>query len=652
HIATTDNMLVEHAIPVRGLLWSENDLLVRIRPTAQAARAYPISPLSFAGPGRYESLHVRKAAHMFGWDIFPRIVSAGLWRPVSLRFLPRTRIETAYLETQSIAADRSSARLVLHWHAHGPAFDGARSMEIEVVGTCGEATFREVHPALFSSGRFAFTVADPRLWWPRGRGAQDLYVVSVVLRIDGVEVDRLEFHHGIRTARLDRTSVVDADGNGKFEFVINGERTFILGTNWVPTDALTGRQSERIPAAIQLAVECGCNLLRVWGGGVYEPDRFYDLCDRHGLLVWQDFAMGCAVYPQDDGFRARIKDEAGKVVRRLRQHPCIVLWAGDNECDQAWSWGGVPQDPNDNVLTRVDLPAVLRSEDPLRPWLPSSPCIDREAFAAGEKYLSESHLWGPRNYYKGEYYTSALARFVSEIGYHGCPDPSSLRKFLTPDRLWPYHDNPEWILHSTSPIPGIDLYDYRVELMAKQIRCLFGEVPDTLDAYALASQTVQAEAMKFFIERFRMDRATRSGIVWWNLLDGWPQLSDAVVDYYFVKKLAFRVIRRVQQPLVLSVEEPVDGKARLIACSERRDPATIAWTVTDVATGESVGADSGTAPGEAATALGVLPMPAGAQRLLRIDWRGDVEGTNHYLAGEPPFDFQTVAAGLRLLELA
>jgi len=159
--------------------------------------------------------------------------------------------------------------------------------------------------------------------------------------------------------------------------------------------------------------------------------------------------------------------------------------------------------------------------------------------------------------------------------------------------------------------------------------------------------------MKFFIERFRMDRAVRSGIVWWNLLDGWPQLSDAVVDYYFVKKLAYRVIRRVQQPLVLSLAEPEAGRSAVVACSERREGAEVEWAITDVASGERVAAGKNRAPGESATQLGHVTMPGGVQRLLRIDWSADgTSGTNHYLAGEPPFDFATVAAGLRTLGLA
>jgi beta-mannosidase len=652
-VASTDNMLMEHRIPVSGHLWAENDLLVRIRPTLSEARKYDYPPNLFAGPGRYESVHVRKAAHMFGWDIFPRIVSAGIWRPVELVFLPRTRLENVWLETQSLSTDLKSARLVLHWHGVGSGFDAAKSAEIVVRGVCGDSCFEHRQPALFASGRCSFTVSDPCLWWPRGRGEACLYDTTVEMWLDAKLVDTVQFTHGIRTVALERTSTTDEAGSGHFHFRVNGERIYVLGSNWVPTDAIPGRQAERIPAAVELAAEVGCNLLRVWGGGVYEPDLFYDLCDRAGILVWQDFAMACAVYPQDDEFRGRIRAEATQVVRRLRQHACIALWSGDNECDQAWSWGGVPQDPNQNALTRVDIPAVLLREDPMRPYLPSSPCIDAEAFAKGEKYVSESHLWGPRNYYKSPYYLEALAHFVSEIGYHGCPDVVSLRKFLSPDKVWPYADNAEWTLHSTSPIPGVDLYDYRVELMAKQIRCLFGDVPDNVDDYVVASQIVQAEAMKFFVERFRMQKGRRSGMVWWNLLDGWPQMSDAVVDYYFARKLAFQTIRRSQQPLCLMLSEPENGRQSVVAVSELRTDVALEWTVSDALSGDVVGSGAGIAAADVATTVGELAADDATRRVLRIDWKSGsgATGINHYLIGNPTFALEAVWEGLRAVGL-
>ena len=244
----------------------------------------------------------------------------------------------------------------------------------------------------------------------------------------GEVVDSLSLRHGIRTVVLDRTSVTTEDGDGEFRFIVNGDPIFVLGTNWVPLDVYHARDLSRLASVLDLLDEIGCNMVRCWGGNVYESDAFFDWCDEHGVMVWQDFAMACAIYPQDSAFQEVLRTEVTAVARRLRQHPSLVLWAGDNECDQKHVRTGQGRDPNLNVLTRSVIPEVLRLEDPSRPYLPSSPYIDDVGFLAGERFLPEDHLWGPRVDFKGDYYSGALCHFASEIGYLGAPsvefDPS------------------------------------------------------------------------------------------------------------------------------------------------------------------------------------------------------------------------------------
>ena len=198
------------------------------------------------------------------------------------------------------------------------------------------------------------------VWWPAGLGDANLYDVRVTLLKNGAVVDSFRFSHGIRTVELERTDITDSAGSGKFCFKVNGENVFIKGTNWVPMDVFHSRDVERIPRAIALAENLGCNMIRCWGGNVYENNLFFELCDQKGIMVWQDFAMACAVYPRDAAFCQCVENEARKVVRRLRQHACIVLWAGDNECDMAISWGGKNRgNPNKNALTKEVIPGVL-----------------------------------------------------------------------------------------------------------------------------------------------------------------------------------------------------------------------------------------------------------------------------------------------------
>jgi beta-mannosidase len=525
--------------------------------------------------------------------------------------------------------------------------DPAAPVELRIAGRRPGSSFDARASLLFGAGVVRFTVSEPDLWWPRGRGAAALYEVTVELVRDGRVLDSRSFRHGIRTVTLDRSSSAGSADRGQFQFSVNGEPTFVLGTNWVPLDAYHARDVQRIPDALGLVVELGCNLIRCWGGNVYENDLFYDLCDAEGLLVWQDFAMACAIYPQDSSFQAVIRDEVRQVVRRLRGHPCILVWVGDNECDEQYAWKSRRRDPNDNVLTRHVIPAVLREEDPSRPYLPSSPFIDPFDFGNPERDLVEDHLWGPRDYYKSPFYTSTRVRFTSEIGYHGCPDVESLRRFLTPERLWPYQDNPEWLLHATSPFPGIDTHDYRVELMANQVRALFGTVPDTLDDFVYASQASQAEALKFFIDSFRAEKWTRTGIIWWNLLDGWPQFSDAVVDYYFVRKRAFDFIRRAQSPIALILREPAAGSQELVVSNDTRRDERIRFEVRAVDDRRVILAGRATARADAVTTLGRI-VDQGVQGLYQLTLtRGDEITVGTYLGGRPPFDLEQYRAWMR-----
>jgi beta-mannosidase len=631
-LGRTDNALIEHELAVDdALLASDNELLVHLSPALEAARDYEYGPGLAAMGANVESLHVRKAPSCYGWDIMARALSAGLWRPVSLVYRPLERLDQVWLQTRW--ADEGHAELALHFRGRMRRAGACYELAVEGQGPCGRFEHRQ--RVLFEAGRVTFGVSRPALWWPRGRGEAHLYDVSVRLLCDGAEIDRAEFRHGIRTVRLERTSITDSQGKGQFCFWVNGQRTFVFGSNWVPADAYHSRDAGRVERMLDLAVEVGCNLLRCWGGNVYESEAFFDGCDQRGLLIWQDFAMACAVYPQDAEFQRRLAVEATAVVRRLRQHACLALWAGDNECDQAYGWGGYG-DPNQNVLTRQVLPAVLAAEDPGRPYLPSSPYIDSTAYAAGEAWLTENHLWGPRDGFKSSFYLNALCHFASEIGYHGCPAPSSVRRFISPHKLWP-PDNDEWRLHCTSPVPGVDLYDYRVALMRNQIREFFGVEAGSLEEFAELSQYVQAEAKKFFVELFRATKWRRTGIVWWNLIDGWPQFSDAVVDYYFEPKLAFETLRRSQQRLCLLLAEPENWRQRLLAANDTRGDLEVAWRLREVIGGAQVAAGTTVARADAITELASIEASAGVPRFYVMEWQSALgQGINHYLAATPP----------------
>ncbi len=638
-VCSTDNMLIPAQAGTHGCLKGRNQLLVHISPEPESWDWLEYPPSVYAMRSNWDSLYTRKAPHMYGWDIMPRALSAGIWRDARLVYKPVERIEWVYLQTPKLREDQSEACLKLSYNLQ-IADRHKNHYNLIIEGSCGESTFSHTTPVLFHAGATSFQLPSPKLWWPKGKGEQNLYDITVTLAKNGEVIDTMKLTHGIRTIELLRTSTTDEDGNGEFCFKVNGEKVFVHGTNWVPADAYHSRDVDRIPQMLEMADDLNCNMIRCWGGNVYENNLFFDICDRKGIMVWQDFAMACALYPQEDHwFGPGIAEEAQQVVQRLRQHACVVLWAGDNECDVFCAGGDLHKDPNYNKLTRQVIPDVVAEEDPWRPYLPSSPYVDPEAFKNGLKYLPEDHLWGPRDYYKSDYYQKSLCHFASEIGYHGCPSPGAIRKFISPEKVWPYTDNEEWTLHCTSPIPGIDLYDYRVELMAKQARVLFGEAPDNLSDYAFASQVSQAEAKKFFIEMFRSQMWRRTGIIWWNLIDGWPQFSDAIVGYYFDRKLAYEFIKRVQQPICLILTEPENDTQRLVSANETREETRLSFTITDVGSGEVVSSGEAISKAESVTQLTTIPYHANKQRFYAIEWQANgVQGRNHYLAGKPPFN--------------
>jgi beta-mannosidase len=615
-----------------------NRLVVRLASPINAVRDLPIHSGDRAQSVNLESIWARKPPHAYGWDIMPRAVSAGIWRPVCLEERLPTDWTNLHVRTKTASEGHAELELDFAFRTDAPILDG---FEVRIEGVCGDSRFERTQRVHFTAGHIRFDVAQPRLWWPRGYGDAALYDVTITLLHNGQTVAVRDLKTGIRTVKLERSEVNTTEKPGHFLFRVNGERIFCKGSNWVPADAFHSRDAERIPDLLALFADMGCNMLRCWGGNVYEPHLFYDICDREGILVWQDFAMACARYPLAPEFQEMLRVEAEWVVRELRNHPCIALWAGDNECDCSYlGWWGEPVDPARNVLTRKVLPEVTTRLDPTRPYLPSSPYISPDVFAlgGGDKLSPEQHLWGPRDYFKSDFYAKNTACFASEMGYHGCPSASSLAKFISPDKLWPALDNEEWLLHSTDPMPGISHITYRIELMHKQVLEVFGEIPDTLEEFALASQIVQAEAKKFFLEIFRQHKWRKSGVLWWNMVDGWPQISDAIVDYYLDKKLAYHYLKRVHGQLAVIVREPGAWNASVCVSNDSRQARHGTFRIWDADTDETVlGGEFRVAANENAE-LGTIRTPCSAQRLFLIEWESDGEkGCSHYLLGTPPF---------------
>ncbi len=631
-IGHTENMFIEYDFDCTPKPVG-NELIVHIHPARIEAKKYTPPAECFALPYNFDSLYIRKAPHMYGWDIMPRIVSCGIWKSVKLFKKRHNYIKEAHLFTLSASAEK--ANLSFYSAVDTDTLSGY-TLIFDAV--CGDSSFSHEIRMFNSSCRFNFDVENPALWWPKNYGEQNLYNVKVTLKHGDEICDTKEFRFGIRTVRLDKTDTTD--GSGEFCFRVNGKKIFILGTNWVPLDAFHSNDKSRLPAALALLDDIGCNAVRCWGGNVYEPDEFFNFCDEKGILVWQDFAMACAGYPQDEEFIKKISEEAIFEIKRLRNHASLALFAGDNECDEG-CLGNNLLDPNANIVTRKILPELVRAHAPSALFLPSSPYISPAAFETNLP-LPEAHLWGPRDYFKGDFYKNSVCHFASETGYHGCPSPKSLEKFLENPDSYENSDGTikdDWLAHAACPEPTMDNpYSYRIKLMESQVDTLFGSVPDNMHDFAKQSQISQAEAKKYFIERFRLSKWRRSGIIWWNLIDGWPQISDAVVDYYYTKKLAYHYIRRSQQPICLMFDEPQDGKITLYGVNDLQIDTAVSYRITDMTCEKQVAC--GIAKLDANISAPILSMPYQSKHFYLIEWDiGNESFKNHYFTDIIDIDY-------------
>jgi len=501
----------------------------------------------------------RKAAYQYGWDWAPRFVTCGLWRPVRLEAWSGARIVDIRVILKSISS--ASADLVARIE-----IESLREMNVSVSlmngnglerggGTITSAR-RTLLPGM-NEVDLDFTLGEPRLWWPRGYGRQHLYDLIVELEADSGIVDVAHRRTGLREVRL----VTEPDGAGEsFRFEVNGVPVFMKGANWVPPDAFPGCiEPERYERLVGDAARANMNMLRVWGGGIYESDLFYDLCDEEGILVWQDFMFACAMYPGDEAFLDNVRAEAECVVRRLRGHPCIALWCGNNESAEGWrNWGWQRQygySPGDSLRVWRDyeklfhrlLPRVVSALDGSRGYIPSSPRYGR----ADPRSLTEgdSHYWGV--WHDGEpfrLYEERVGRFMSEYGFQSFPCMRTIEGFAAPEdhRL----DSDAVRAHQKHP-RGNDLIRTYMERDY--------HVPEDLEAFIYVSQLLQADGVGRAIEAHRRAAPRCMGSLYWQLNDCWPAASWSSIDYRGRWKALHYRARRAFAPELVSIVQRGDA---------------------------------------------------------------------------------------------
>ena len=661
-LGETANMLIPHEFDVtKRLKDGDNVVQVLIRSLRCEAQYVTLGELGYSMGGGADGEAFRKAGHMGGWDIFPRVFCAGLWRDVELEVQQPVRIDqTAWIvrDLGKRGADKGWADMQVNCRVQAP-WSLMGKVDIRYSLTKDGKTLAERRSALnrYQNCSPHWWIEGVELWWPKGMGAQPLYdaKIEILDRESGRTIAEHVEKIGIRTIRLERDDVYSKERPGQFLFRVNGEPCYIRGSNWVPLDSFHGRDGKFLRPTLEMFDDLNCNMVRVWGGGVYEPDEFFDFCDAHGIMVWQDFMTGCSVFPQDDGYAKATEEEVRSVVLRFRNRASLALWSGNNENDGAFRWKlgkKLGRDPNKDRNSRKTIPDVLFEFDVTRDYLPSSPYESPDVIA-GRARASEDHLWGAREYYKVPFYTNSPAWFASEMGYHGCPNADSIRRMMTKDGVYPwtkvtgtnpkkdYHWNDEWILKASDPNVGGFGFN-RNSLMTNQIKLMFGGVDTNFEAFVEQSQVVQAEAMKTFCELFRSRKFTSfNGLIWWNVRDGWPQISDAVVDYYGGKKRAYWALRSVQHDQLVMMRD--DHTAW--AVNDRRYPVKGHAKFTDKATGKVLLECDYEVAANSKTQLGTVPFRG--QGCIDIEYACDGENLkNHFLYGEPPFKWADVKSWL------
>jgi beta-mannosidase len=540
-LGRADNMFRPWRWDVTGMLEAEgNELLVLFEsPERVGAALYEADEAHLRSSYTRGRTYVRKAQYESGWDWGPRLNTSGIWRPIRLEGRDRARLaDVSYridwtdparpvvqVECEVEALEASGGRL-------RAALDGD-SVEVTAALKAGP-----------NAVRLAVPVEDPRLWWPAGFGPQHLYALTVSGEVDGEELAPASLNVGLRRVELKR----EADTAGEsFVICVNGEPIFCRGANWIPADSFLPRLTrDDYDALVGMAADANMNMLRIWGGGIYERPEFYAACDRLGIMVWQDFGFACGAYPDHlDEFRENVRAEAEHVVRRLRNHPCVVLWCGNNECQ--WLNRRDGRLPGERLYSEV-LPEVCAELDPSRPYWPGSPFGGDDPNSPTH---GDQHLWTPwwewRNPRVQRDYPG---RFLSEFGFQAPPAMETIRRYIPSDG---HHMQSRAMEHHNRAYEGTERL-YRLLAIYFRIPCSF---EDTV--YLM--QLMQGEAVKTGVEAWRARKFMTAGTLFWQLNDCWPVTSWSCIDYEHRPKALYYYARRFFAPLLPIIDERRDRMA-------------------------------------------------------------------------------------------
>lgn len=560
-ILSTDNMFTEWRVNVKGkMLDGENTLLIKFasayKTGLELAKKLPMKLPADNDKGEEArtSVFTRKAPYHFGWDWGPRYVTVGVWRPVFVEGWNNGKINNIQYIQKSQSTERAEFDANF-------TIDGAKdaSATILIIDTTGKV-YASQDIKLSKDGqtkvKVPFTIENPKLWYPNGSGDPHLYPLTAILAQGNNKLDQSFQNIGVRTIRLVQEKDKTGDGES-FYFEVNGVPVFAKGANYIPQDLFIPRLTEdNYKAQIETAVASNMNMLRIWGGGIYEQQMFYDLCDKNGIMVWQDFMFACSFYPWDKEFFANVRREVEYNVRRLRNHPCIAIWCGNNEIEEAWHhWGyqkamGWNEDEQKQIYDGMRalfnglIPEVLAVEDTTRFYHPSSPLYGRGN--PKSQIMGDVHYWGvfhdeePFSVYKDK-----PGRFSNEYGFQSLACYDTYREYFKPEDMKLYSE--AMVIHQKNP------KGYRVmeEYMVRDLPLL----KDDFRTYVYLTQLLQAEGIKIAMEGHRSKRPWTMGSLYWQLNDCWPVASWSSMDSEGRWKALQYYAKRSFAPSIISFEK-------------------------------------------------------------------------------------------------
>lgn len=548
-ILDANNMFRTWKVEVKNnLKVGKNNLKIIFKSAVEIGKA-KAQKLPYTLPEK-ERIFSRKAQYHFGWDWGPRFVTSGIYRPIKLLFWNNATIENVKYEQEELNEVIAKLNFKVTVDCQ---FAGNYDLKINGVQKVFE--LKKGSNVL----DFTYEIKNPKLWWTNGLGKANLYPFEISLSKSKVQLSLKKLNIGLRTIEL----VQEKDSIGKsFYFKLNGKPVFMKGANYIPPDSfLPSATTSTYKEIVQNAVDANMNMLRVWGGGVYAEDTFYDECDKNGILVWQDFMFACAMYPGDSDFLDNVKNEVIDNVTRLQNHPSIALWCGNNENDEGWkNWGWQKQfkySKQDSIQIWNDYEKLfqqlipktldsLLSKKENRYW-PSSPSIGwgkKESLTQGD-----SHYWGV---WWGkepfEIYKQKVGRFMSEYGFQGMPNIETLEKVIRKEDM--NFPSEAFKNHQKHPTGFETINEY----MARDF-----PVPKSLENYNYVSQILQAYGMKTAIEAHRLTKPYCMGSLYWQLNDCWPVTSWSTLDYYGNWKASHYQVKESFAPTLLMVTEITNG---------------------------------------------------------------------------------------------